>query len=784
MTAPAPAVSPAEALAFIHANFGLRGELKPLASERDQNFRLTTDTGERYVLKISNPAESPDVLDFQAQALLHVAHYAPDLPAPRIVPTRDGQPLARIRTPAGTCMVRLVSWLDGKPVGDVPWTPELRRNLGRMLARLGVALRGYFHGSAQHPLLWDMRQAAAVARLAAHVGDPAQRALVESVFATHFRRTHARLGALRAQVIHNDCNPDNVLVSATDSEQVSAIIDFGDMVHAPLINDLAVLVAYQVVGSAQPVEAACELVGAYHAESTLAPAEVDTLADLVALRLGMSVCIGTWRGRQHPDNADYILGQHEQYWQALGTWTAFSNDELTAAFRTACGITKSTETTARGGIEAVSRLRERRATLLGPSLRLSYEEPLHIVRGAGAWLYDADGRAYLDAYNNVACVGHSHPAVVAAIAGQARVLNTNTRYLHEHIVTYAARLSDLLPGELSVCYFVCTGSEANDLAWQIARAVTGNDGAIVTSFAYHGNTTAVQQLSPEELGPGQQEDWVVTTPAPDCYRGQYGRGRASAAPDAGASYAALLDDAIGELERRGRRPAAFFVDTIYTSDGIHIAPSGYLDGAWRRVRAAGGLCIADEVQAGLGRTGEYFWGFEQQGVVPDIVTLGKPMGNGHPLAAVVTTPAIARAFAAGRYYFNTFGGNPVSCAAGLAVLEVLERERLQENARATGRYLGQELEALAARHELIGDVRGSGLFRGVELVRDRNTREPASDAAHAVVNGLRRNGVLVGRTGLASNVLKIRPPLVFSRDNVTTLVAALDTALTRARELQ
>ena len=488
----------------------------------------------------------------------------------------------------------------------------------------------------------------------------------------------------------------------------------------------------------------------------------------------MSVCIGAWRGKQHPDNADYILGEHEDYWQTLDEWTALDTRDIAYAFRAACG---DAVPVARRGTAAARPLRERRAAVLGPGLRLSYEEPLHIVRGEGTWLYDADGRAYLDAYNNVACVGHSHPAVVAAIAGQARVLNTNTRYLHENIVAYAERLTARLPPELSVCYFVCTGSEANDLAWQIARAATGGDGAIVTTFAYHGNTTAVQQLSPEELAAGQQEDWVVTTPAPDLYRGP---SRRRGARCRRGSCAALLDDAIAGLGRRGRRPAAFFVDTIYTSDGIHVAPPGYLAGAWRRVRAAGGLCIADEVQAGLGRTGEYFWGFAEQGVIPDIVTLGKPLGNGHPLAAVVTTPAIARAFAVGRSYFNTFGGNPVSCAAGLAVLDVLEREGLQDNARDTGRYLGRELETLAAKHELVGDLRGSGLFWGVELVRDRATREPAGEAVHAVVNGLRQNGVLVGRTGLHSNVLKIRPPLVFSRSNVDRLVAELDAELGKA----
>ena len=516
MAATAPAVTAAAASQILDERFGLCGELTPLGSERDQNFSVLTAGGERFVLKISNPAESSAVLDFQAQALLHVAEQAPDLPVPHIVPAKDGRPLVRIETPAGPCMLRVVSWLDGVPVADAHWTPRLRQSLGRTLARLGVALRGYFHPSARHPLLWDVGQAAAVASLAAHVQDPARRTLVQAVFEQHRRHGIARLGGLRAQVIHNDCNPDNVLVSAGDRESVSGIIDFGDMVHAPLVNDIAVLTAYQVVGAVEPVDAACELVGAYHAENALEAGELDVLPDLIALRLAMSLCIGAWRGKQHPANADYILGEHEDYWQTLAGWTALDSRDIAAALHAACGIAIPV---ARQGTVAARPLRERRAAVLGPGLRLSYEEPLHVVRGEGACLYDADGRAYLDAYNNVACVGHSHPAVVAAIAGQARVLNTNTRYLHENIVAYAERLSARLPGQLSVCYFVCTGSEANDLAWQIARAATGGDGAIVTSFAYHGNTTAVQQLSPEELAAGQQEDWVVTTPAPDRYRG-------------------------------------------------------------------------------------------------------------------------------------------------------------------------------------------------------------------------------------------------------------------------
>ncbi len=772
MTLPAPAVAADTAHAFVQKTFGLTGDLYPLASERDQNFRLSTDDGETFVLKISNAGESPTVLDFQVKALEHIARQAPHLPVPHIVRGADGEALQRLDTPDGECLVRLVSYLAGAPVETVPSTPALRQNMARMLAELGLHLRGFFHPSARHPLLWNVGEAASVSMLARHIAEPARRSLAEANLERHARSYASLLPGLRAQVIHNDCNPDNVLVTVADPTDVCGIIDFGDMVHAPLVNDLAVAIAYQVVGLRDPVTTACEMLAAYHGVYPLEAAEVDILFELVQLRLTMSVCICNWRALDHADNVAYILGSHERYWQTLEILDTLDARAVSDAFRHVTGFPASdagswTE-------EAEAHLQRRRQALLGPSLRLSYDRPLHLVRGEGVWLYDAGGRPYLDAYNNVACVGHSHPVVAGALAAQARRLNTNTRYLHAHIIDYAERLAELFPGDLSVAFFVCTGSEANDLAWQIACAASGGSGAIVTEHAYHGNTTAVAQLSPEELGPGCPEDWVVTVPAPDAYRSI----EASANPaTAGEHFAAYLDTAIDTLDARGHRVAGFFVDTIYTSDGIHIAPPGYLAAAWRKVRAAGGLCIADEVQAGFGRTGQHLWGFEQQGVLPDIVTLGKPMGNGHPLAAVITTPAIAAAFAAGRYYFNTFGGNPVSCAAGLAVLDVLERERLQDNAREVGLHLGALLGRLKSAHAMIGDVRGSGLFHGVELVLDRENRAPASDLAREVVNDMRRNGVLIGRTGRRENVLKIRPPLVFSRENAEKLAEALDEVL-------
>ncbi len=772
MTTPAPSLTAAEAARLVQDRFGLAVEASPLASERDQNFRLVAGDGRQFVLKISNPAEAPAVLHFQAEALAHVARTAPRLPVPRIEPGPGGALLQAVDLPAGRCLVRLVSYLPGVPVGDVPSTPTLRRDLARTLAELGRALQGFFHPAARHPLLWDVNQAAAVRELCSHIDDRRGRRAAERLFERHAADIAGRLACLRAQVIHNDFNPDNVLAAADDPERVAGIIDFGDAVHAPLVNDLAVLAAYQVAGEEDVTAVLAELAAAYHAVCPLEPGEVDLLFHLVGLRLATSVAICAWRAQEHPDNVAYILGGHEQSLRALARLDAVDDRDVTAALRRALGMATPDPSAGRIGEAG---LRERRRALLGPGMELSYDEPLHIVRGEGAWLYDASGRAYLDAYNNVACVGHSHPAVAAAIARQSRTLNTNTRYLHEHIIEYAERLGALLPGELSVCYFVCTGSEANDLAWQMARAVSGGDGAIVTRNAYHGNTTAVAAFSPEELPDRRPPDWVATVPAPDVYNGPFRD------DDAGERYAATLDEAMAALESRGHRPAAFFTDTIWSSDGVFVAPRGYLEEAWRRVRAAGGLCVADEVQAGFGRTGDYFWGFESQAVVPDIVTLGKPMGNGHPLAAVITTPAIAEAFAQDRSYFNTFGGNPVSCAAGLAVLDVLEREGLQENARVTGEHLREGLRGLQSRYPSIGDVRGAGLFAGVEFVRDRESREPAPAIARKVTNAMRREGVLIGRTGIADNVLKIRPPLVFSPAHADMLVATLDRVLAGVR---
>lgn len=414
----------------------------------------------------------------------------------------------------------------------------------------------------------------------------------------------------------------------------------------------------------------------------------------------------------------------------------------------------------------------RREKVLGPAYRLFYEKPLHLVRGEGVFLYDAAGQRYLDAYNNVASLGHCHPRVVEAITRQTALLNTHTRYLHEGIVDYAEALTATFPETLSQVMFTCTGSEANDLAVRIARFVTGGTGIIATELAYHGLTSAVAEFSPSlgesvTLGPH-----VRTVPAPDSYR--------HSPAEVMEKFGRDVTAAIADLQRHGIKPAMLIADGIFSSDGIFVGPKGFLKPAVEAIHAAGGLFVADEVQPGFGRTGEAMWGFERHGVAPDMVTIGKPMGNGYPMAGIVLRPEVIAEFGPRARYFNTFGGNPVAAAAGGAVLETIRAEGLQQNALAVGRYLMESLAQLAARHPAIGDVRGSGLFIGVEIVADRSAKTADAALTTRIVNGLRERRVLISASGPRANVLKIRPPLVFSRENADMLVEAIDDVLESA----
>jgi len=404
----------------------------------------------------------------------------------------------------------------------------------------------------------------------------------------------------------------------------------------------------------------------------------------------------------------------------------------------------------------------RRRRLLAPSYQLFYDEPLEIVRAQGVWMYDRDGRAYLDAYNNVPVVGHCHPQVVEALAHQAATLNTHTRYLSEQPLQLAEELLTTMPAPLGSVAFTCTGSEANDLAVRVSKAATGGTGFIVTDNAYHGATDAIAGMSPEDGGALGSGVYTVRGPQEN---------------EQVAVFGERVGECIERMRADGVRLAALLVDTIFSSDGIVAQPAGFLAAAARQVRAAGGLLIADEVQAGFGRLGEAMWGFQRHGVVPDIVTLGKPMGNGHPVAALVAQPGVLREFGRRTRYFNTFGGNNVSCAVALAVLRVIQGEKLLANAERSGQYLLRGLHSLAQRHAVIAAVRGTGLFIGVQLGANAASGLSGPAETARVLNGLRRRGVLVGVTGREGNVLKIRPPLTLALEHADLLLEALDRIL-------
>jgi 4-aminobutyrate aminotransferase-like enzyme/Ser/Thr protein kinase RdoA (MazF antagonist) len=695
--------------------FDLHGEVRDLGSERDQTFLV----GER-VLKISNTGEDPAVLDLEAKALAHIARVDPELPIARQLDsgTRGGH------------LVRLFERMPGRSgardLGDDAVSAFAQTN-----ARLTLALRGFFHPAAGRDLLWNPGQAARLRPLVASIPEVGRRAIVERVLDRYEERVLPRWDYLPAQVVHGDFTLDNVLVD--DRGRVSGITDFGDLGFATRAGDLAIdLCSILRVGGEKPFCTARIAIDGYQSRIPLEDGELDILGDLVLARLAALVAISAWRVERYPENAEYIQSWDVESWTLLEQFDARGLDEV------------ARELGAPQPPVPTEELHRRRSAALGSALTgLTYRNPVHVVRGEGVWLFDADGRRYLDAYNNVPVVGHCHPRVTEAVVRQTRLLNTHSRYLYEPLIELAERLIATMPPEtgLDAVMLVNSGSEANDLAWRLATTATGHSGVIVTEFAYHGVTTAIADLSPEEWPQGFRPEHVETiTP--------FGVGMA---------------EAVEQLNARGHGLAATYLDCGFTSDGIWTPAAEDVQAIACATREAGGLLVADEVQAGHGRSGEHLWSFAECGIAPDVVTLGKPMGNGYPVAAVIARQELFDRLKAETEVFSTFGGNPVAARAALAVLDVIDDERLVENAKRVGEELTQALRALE-----IGEVRGRGLLVGVEL--------ESAQRAEDVVNRMRDKGVLINRTGPRENVLKIRPPLVFASEHVVVLAAALEAA--------
>jgi 4-aminobutyrate aminotransferase-like enzyme/Ser/Thr protein kinase RdoA (MazF antagonist) len=710
-----PRFTPEEVSAVAAELFGLEGDTRDLGSERDQTFMVGDG-----VLKISNTGEDPAILALEEKALEHIERVDPELP------------IARLKA-SGEHKGHFVRLFERKPgrSGVRDLDDDAVRNFAATNARLTLALRGLFHPAAGRDLLWNPGQAARLRPLVASIPEAGRRQIVERVLDRYEERVLPRWDFLPAQVVHGDFTLDNVLVD--ERGRVSGITDFGDLGFGTRAGDLAIdLCSILRVGGEEPFRTARIAIDGFQSRIPLEGEELDLLGDLVFARLAALVVISAWRVERYPENAEYIQSWDDESWALLEQFDDLGFDDV--AHELGASLVAPT-----------GELLERRSRVLGSALTgLTYREPVHVVRGEGVWLFDAQGRRLLDCYNNVPVVGHCHPRVTEAVVRQTRLLNTHSRYLYEPLVELAERLVATMPPEtgLDAVMLVNSGSEANDLAWRLATTATGHRGAIVTEFAYHGVTTAIADFSPEEWAQGFRPEHVeMITP-----------------------FGAGMADAVSLLDERGFGLAATFLDCGFTSDGIWTLAAEEVRTIADATRAAGGVVIADEVQAGHGRTGTHLWSFAQYGIAPDVVTLGKPMGNGYPVAAVIARQELFDRLKAETEVFSTFGGNPVAARAALAVLDVIEDERLVEHVARVGKELIGALRGLG-----IGDVRGRGLLVGVEL--------ESADLAEDVVDRMRAASVLINRTGPRENVLKIRPPLVFASEHVELLIGALAAAV-------
>jgi len=700
--------------------------LKPLDSERDRNVLVDG----RFVLKISNPAERADVVDMEVRALEHVHVADPGLPVPESVAARSGEAVAHLTDDAGRdCLARLITLLPGIPLEGKPVDGGLGAQVGAVAARVSLALQGFFHPAAGRTLLWDVRQLPAVVA-ASGIG--------------HFDELVARVApalaataTLPSGVQHADVTLTNVLAEAG---AVTGLIDFGDMHHTAAVTDLAGTLTSVVRRSGDLWRGTEAVLRGYQRHRALSPDEVAVLGELVIARLLTTLAVSATRRDAHRDNERYITQYDDTSERVLAQLSALTPDELGDRLARLAG----TRDLARAVPER--ELPTRRAAAMGGGLSpLFYRRPLELVRGEGTWLYARDGRRYLDAYNNVAVVGHAHPAVARAVGWALAELNTHSRYLHGGIVSLAERILATTPPELDTCLFTTSGTEANELAWRLATEYTGGDAAIIAEHAYHGSSKWMADLSSNEWPPGYRPSNVGTFAAP----------RDSVATPT--------------FSAAGLRPALVLADSQFTSEGILDVPAGFLAGLVECAHAAGALYLADEVQSGYGRSGPQLWRFALAGITPDLVTLGKPMGAGYPIGAVVTRREIADVLA-GRYeYFSTFAATPAAAAAGHAVLDVLELTELPARAVEVGDHLRRGLRELHS--PLLGEVRGTGLLAGVDVLPagDVSSREVARSLLEALVD----RGVLAGLTGPGGDVLKVRPPLVWETGHADEFVERL-----------
>lgn len=733
-------------------------ELKKLNGYENENFLVKSDK-QNYIFKTYKFSEETlAMVEAENETLLYLQQKnQANIPQP--IPFKDGSYIKTIYINGTDKIARMLTFLDGTFYANLVPSKKLFHSLGNFLAELNLNLQDYTNYTIRaRQWEWDLQYLHLNKKYIQDIPNAKDRNIVHYFFQQFEEQVVPALPYLRKSIIHNDANEWNILAN---ENQVTGIIDFGDLAYSPLINELAIAITYACYDKDQPIEWAIPILESYHKKMALEEKEIDLLYYLIAARLCTSVCNSAHSKITDPSNA-YASVSEKSAWKMLYHLLQINPMAMNNRFRQALGFPIKEVIT--------DKIKAQRTTYFSPALSLSYQHPIHMERAAFQYMYDADGNTFLDAYNNIPHVGHSHPKVVAAAQGQVAKLNTNTRYLYNLLTDYAEKLLAKFPPSLNKVFFVNSGSEASDLAIRMAKTHTKRDSIMVMEHGYHGHTQIGIDISDYKFNhpKGQGiKDYILKTVIPDSYRGKYKDAHA------GKKYA---QDAIQLIEQSNNPIAAFIAEPIVGCGGQVPLAKGYLKALYPHIRNQGGLCISDEVQTGFGRLGDYFWGFELQEVIPDIVIIGKPMGNAHPIGAVVTTTEIAESFGKGVEFFSSFGGNPVSCAIGLAVLEVIEEEALQENAKVVGHYYKSLLLELKDKYTCIGDVRGSGLFLGIELVK-KGSMEPDPKLAKHIKNELRKQHILISTDGPWDSVLKTKPPLCFTKENAEQVVRAIEKVL-------
>ena len=740
---------------LLQVEFGLVDvEVKKLDGYDNANYLVNTST-DLYIFKTySYTDQIAELVKAENETLLFLQKSSKSA-YPQPIPFTDGSFIKVLNINGDKLIARMLTFLNGKFFGDIKHTNKLMESFGNFLANIDLKLQKLTNYTIQAKQWeWDIQHLTLNEKYIDDITNATDRNIARYFFQQFKENVLPIQHTLRKQLIHNDANEWNVL---TINGKVSAIIDFGDLAHSFLINELAVAITYACYDKKNPLEWASIILKSYHRTLPLKEDEIKILYYLIAARLVISVCNSAHSKKINPANS-YATISEKNAWKMLHSWLHINPIAAEKVFRIAIGLPiKKQQTT--------EQIVKKRYQHISPLVSISYSQPIHMVQSAFQYMYDAQGNTFLDAYNNIPHVGHSHPKVVLAGQQQMAKLNTNTRYLYEQLANYAEKLLAKFPPSLNKVYFVNSGSAASDLAIRLAKFHTKSNKIMVMEHGYHGNTQATIDISDYKFnnpkGQGQKEE-ILKTPIPDTYRGKYTLNDGSA----GKMYA---QDAIKELKKSTLAIAAFISEPIVGCGGQVPLAKGYLKKIYPAIRKQGGVCISDEVQTGFGRLGDYFWGYEAQDVVPDIVIIGKPMANGHPMGAVICTNEIAESFSKGVEFFSSFGGNPVSCAIADAVLDVIEEEKLQENAKIVGDYYKSLLINLQNKFKCIGDVRGNGLFLGIEINKS-DSITPDPELARLIKNELRNQQILVSTDGPCDSVIKSKPPLCFTKENAQSVV--------------